>query len=253
MTSQCVNFDFGQNWDKVVPYLQTPMMQQLLQIAHFEIAQNSIAPQNWKFDPQAAPAANLVSHDGHVTMIDTMTDKLIKQKDKRIPRKLLRDYKSAKIALSSSSKEDECEKFYNYMETREEIGKYIGCDYATSPTNMVHWLIFGSCHFTNRWIGMYLAQQICPEIHWKLLAEDEHTTVISSDGTKMFDLLAWGWNHNRHLSFCCNQPFIETDSSLGANAAIESIMQSNHVRFSTVLKRAIDFNPLHLVHSYSFV
>jgi 5-methylcytosine-specific restriction endonuclease McrBC regulatory subunit McrC len=75
----------------------------------------------------------------------------------------------------------------------------------------------------NRYIGLYLAKKVCPDKKWKIVESKYHTTVMSSDKTQIFDLIAYAWNTDRFKAYCLNEAYIETDSSLGANEVMEMI------------------------------
>lgn len=70
---------------------------------------------------------------------------------------------------------------------------------------------------------MYWAKLVCPNVTWKLLVSTYHTTIISSDGTQMFDLLAYAWKYDRFTAYCCGTEYIETDLSLGADEAMKMV------------------------------
>ena len=168
------------------------------------------------------------------------TDKDVKQEDKMSIDSTKKD-ESMHKELSHKEQEEHWEKFEAIRYPIEDI---LGCNYKKNPELMVHWVAFSCCHWFNKYVCMYLATQVCPEIHWKLLSTETHTTVVSEDGKLMFDLLAFCYNHDRFESYCCNLPYEETDPSLGANESIELMMQNRTVRWSSLLKRCIDFDPV---------
>lgn len=148
---------------------------------------------------------------------------------------------------------DEDEHWEKYSAVINQIQDLLGCNYKKNREHMVHWTCFGCCHWFNKYICMYWATKVCPQIHWKLLRTDTHTTVVSHDGKLMFDLLAFCYNRDRFQSYCCNQTYQETDPSLGANESIKLMMNNKSVRWSTLLKRSIEFDPIRaMVEYYAF-
>lgn len=234
----CINYDFGKNWNKIIPYLATKEMKNLLKLTHYERKWSHDYPENWHYKDDQAPASLLTSYDSHCTMMETMFEAVLEQKDPRIPSILLKQIKKLKYT------DDNAEEYWDkYQDLEEKIEIAIGINYKHSPNHIVHWVPFGCCHWFNKFIGMYLAKKISPEIDWKLLSTDTHTTVISKDGKYMFDLLGYSYNHDRFQAICCNEPYVEVDPSLGANETIELLMKQNNVRFTSILGRAIDFDP----------
>jgi hypothetical protein len=236
----CTNFNFGKYWDQIVPYLTSPTMKMLIKTVFDEIKRNSDYPENMHYRENEAPAQLLSSYDSFYTMRHTMVEWAIKCNDDRIPEKIHQAFENLEYS------EDEAEQRYwdEYNRLETAIEDALGVNYETNQTHIACWVPFGTCHWYNKRVGLFLAKKVCPKIHWKLLISDTHTTVISDDGKHMFDLLAFCYNHNRFDAICCNKSYEETDQSLGAKESIELLMKNNKLRFSTALKGAIDFDPL---------
>lgn len=249
----CTNFDFGSKWNLVIPYLQTKEIEQLLRVTHHEIGlHSSFGVYTGGYKEDQAPGLKLTSCDAWITMIDTMRETAIENKDPRLPRKLIQQYKHALEQIpdigdddyGNVTKEQEQAAWDAHGKLQEVIDNFIGCNYAKDKTHIVHWCVANSCHWFNKYIGMYLAKLVCPDIKWRMLTTETHTTVISVDGKHMFDLLSWSWVYDRYKAYCCNEKYTEIDPSLGANESLRLLMRDTQVRFSSIMKRAYEFDPL---------
>jgi hypothetical protein len=212
-----INFNFGTQWDKVVPFLQTRRMKKLLEKVHGMIRDNHDFPQNWKpYDHTKAPAEQLTTHDGYIMQLDQIKEHYIKIKDVRIPPTVVKKLDEL-IDMREDSNDDDEEEYFNMLhDIEDKVMRAVNVSFDVNPTHIVHWLAFGTCHWFNVIIGLYLAKKVCPSTNWKVRVSDDHSTVISDDG-KMFDILAWGWNQNRFNAACMQLEDTETDVSLGAN------------------------------------
>lgn len=226
-----VNFDFAQHWDWVVPFLGTKKMQSLLEQVYQLIKENHDYPQNWKgYNHSQPPALNLTSHDAWVTLHDMMIKWGVDKPDPRIPQEVLDAYEALHHCEEDDEKDmdsDESqERFFNELwELEAKIEHALEIDFPRCQ-HMSSWLAFGTAHWFNPVIGLYLANKVCPGIKWKVLISHKHATVVSIDNTKMFDLLAYGWESDRIDAYCFNDQdnYTEEDPSLGATQAMEMLM-----------------------------
>src|SRR5438045_1562964 len=111
----CVNFDFGNRWSEIVPFLQTNEVENLLKLTHYEIAKYSRygcygGVEGYKKD--RAPGFKLTRCDAWMTMIDNMREIAIENEDPRIPKELL--IKHQKIENKYKDDDEDTEDFdYN--------------------------------------------------------------------------------------------------------------------------------------------
>jgi hypothetical protein len=68
MNQNCINFDFGKNWDQIIPYLYTPEMEKLKRKAFKEIKNNHAYSQNWRYNKKKSIADLFTSNDAYFTM-----------------------------------------------------------------------------------------------------------------------------------------------------------------------------------------
>ena len=52
-----------------------------------------------------------------------------------------------------------------------------------------YYCLWGGCHWYNTSFGIELARMVMPNITWKLIEGDIHTTVVSDDEKLVFDIL----------------------------------------------------------------
>ena len=237
---QCINFDFGLHWSRIIPYLQTPEIKQMIPIVFWEIVENNPQWISPSFQEDEAPASLFNSNDGYVTMCDTMLEAFVDNADERIPTELLQEYRHHKASFPKEDDEDqdaEVEWMDDLGDLEVKMRDYVGLNYVKDPTSLVHWCAFNSCHWINPHIMLYWAKLVCPDVQWKVLRAELHTTIISADGKQMFDLLAWGWNHKRFEAYNCKLPYVETDPTLGANEALAMIANHSKMGMRTLLKR----------------
>jgi hypothetical protein len=220
MDFNCKNFDFGKNWNLIVPYLHTPQMEKLKKKAFHEIKIN-LDHTGVMYNKKEAIASSFTNNDGYSTMTQTMLETFIGKEDSRIPEALIDKYYTAwdKIIENEDGDDFEYEKklWDKYMRIVNKIGDLVNCNYQTSPNHMVHFVTFSACHWFNRHCGMYWVKSLFPNVEWKLIKSKSHTTIISADGKYMFDLLSYAWNYDRFKAYCCEEEYEENDKSLGAD------------------------------------
>lgn len=55
--------------------------------------------------------------------------------------------------------------------------------------NYKYFCLYGGCHWYNPTFGITLAKMVMPDIKWKIIGGDFHTTVVSHDEKLVFDIL----------------------------------------------------------------
>ena len=206
-----MNFDFGQRWAEVVPFLTSPDMRGLLQRCWTEMRADSACYRAKQYDHQRSPASQLTSRDGWATLLDSAVQLALDNADPRLPPR----------TWSDNDSDDDDSRGERWMQYEDDVRRAIGLDFRTDPSHIAHWApAWGSCHWFSPTIGLHLANHVCPDTQWAVLSSPEHTTVVSADGKKVFDLLAWSWDR-LHAHVLRDADWVEKDATLGGAVAIE--------------------------------
>ena len=209
-----MNFDFGRRWSEVEPYLTTPEMRLLLERCWTEMLADKACYSADGYKHDRAPASQITSGDGSYYLIDERVHDAIDHGHPKLPTDMKAPPSWASYEEPSKELVEQEEQYY------EDVKRAIGLDFLTNPNHVVHWAAaYGSSHWFNPHIGLHLAARVCPSVQWTVLRGVDHTTVVSSDGYHVFDLLAWAWD--RLDAVMIGDERVEDDPTLGGAVAVD--------------------------------
>ena len=214
--ASAINFDFGARWSEVEPHLTTVDMRRVLTRCWTAMRDDSACYIADAYDHTRAPAGQLTSCDGWAHLVMEAVQRAIDNGHPNLPPEL----KQPELDGDDDDDQPDEEFWEEYREYEQQVQRAIGLDFETRPTHIVHWAAaWGSCHWYNTHIGMHLAPRVCPDVQWRLLQGCDHTTVVSADGRRVFDLLAWAWD--RLCGHLAGMARVETDPTLGGATAVD--------------------------------
>lgn len=216
MTSEWQNYDFGANWSKVFPLLQTRAASKLFQQAHIVSQDRYLPEEQTKYDHKKAPAALLCWTEDYDRLYNTtIWEHEVKDRKSTIAKQWWRqlDQIETEIELSGDVPD-------SYDALRSKIMQRLGWDFKTNPNHLFHYVPLHSSHSWNPFVSLYLARKLMPEHKWIIAKGDGHTTVISISKKLVFDMVHWGIDQ-RLEDHTLKRKYTSPDPSLGGIQAVE--------------------------------
>lgn len=222
------NYDFGKNWEQITPYLEE-FLDNLIdeyQKENYEISKEFI-------NKNRSPAEEFTESDAYHTGINEIGNEIIDKKDKSIFfRKIVKDpdcnmlFKTYDHYVSKVDLNDN-----TYDDVSNDISSKIfdlilfacGYDFYYNKTFILYWIPFGNCFNWNFKFGLYMAKKLFPNEKWILVETNYHTSVITVDTFRMFDILLWGCD-GRLWNYLINESYYN-DESLGALESIDMLLK----------------------------
>lgn len=206
------NWDFGSNWDKVLPHLQTKEFSCLISIIYDYYKRDGML-MNVNYN-NICPSSDLTRKDSCYTLKSEYFD-MVKANRNLYPN----------IGQELWDELDSLDPDSDDYDDDEEISEKIISMTGFDNLNKLHnWMPFGECHTWNKTFGYWLAQKIFPNKKWQVVSTDYHTTVVSLENNLMFDILAWGWSYRD--KYVLKQP-LPDDPTFGADESIQIMFPKN--------------------------
>ena len=206
------NYDFGKNWDKIV---------EILKDDHFMTQFQSELRSHitWrKHGSSLICPCELTESDGYSMRLLDIQNYIQQIHDPRITTDLWMQYEQL---IENEQQEEEIAMDHLFMDR-------LGISWEVNPYWIGHWIIWGTCVFTNTYLSFPIAKILFPNKHWQLVSSSAHTSVVCLEEQSVFDLLYWGLdgridNHIFSRLFEFEEP-PNRDPSLGGEQAIDMLM-----------------------------
>ena len=214
-----INYDFGKNWDtKVKPFLEHPKIKKA--IVKGVNSYLSIFPNNHKYKKNTPPA-QYSSKDWYVTIRDRQEEIIMEKL--RTSNQLSKEFLDFEAKIQEHGDycigdDDENDPQTLYDMQQEILAPYFSWDKI--KYDILSYCLSGSCHWWSPTFELTLAKLVEPEIKWKVQRGNDHTTVISQDKKRVFDLLYWSCD-DRIDNYIFNDPIPndKIDPTLGGKQA----------------------------------
>lgn len=221
------NFDFGKEWDKIIPHLDD-FLTQYIKISVENLKKSSDFPLSNDFlTRNISPAQEFATGDSHASLLNDIENDIFEKHEKsiyfykmnkkaKIPKCI---WKSIEYYLydsdimkeegeegSEEGEEERCDRSMDHLESLTEIVmRECGYDFNYNEKFIGHWIPFGDCHNWNSNFSFYMANKLFPEENWIIITSDAHTSIITLDTHRMFDILLWGygrlWKHLEEVDY----------------------------------------------------
>jgi len=218
------NYDFGRNWDKVWPHINTPEAKKWIRKTWRTIKRD----RNWKvrYEYRQPPSHAISSCDGYATMIDRIIDQVI---ESNYPPVVTNADREILFESCPENEDDIDENDYRDIHVRYAIQRRLGLDYRCTKDKLCFYLPWGTCHWWNRYFGLPLAKKVLPDRNWKVRSGKNHTTVYCKETNEVFDILYWGLENRLEeyqMAEIRGEPieYSSKDLSFGGNLAYENSM-----------------------------
>jgi len=181
------NYDFSKHWrTRIVPLLEHPtILKSIRQGVNKYLRQFPTCRERYK---KNTPPASYSSRDYYACrLMDRKRELLLarlKQEGKLPPAYLKLERKIEK------DEDDDQELFGRQLRMQERILKPY-TDWNAIKYDLESYYLCGGCHALNPTLGLTLARLVEPTETWRVLSSNEHTTVINSDNSRVFDLIYW--------------------------------------------------------------
>jgi hypothetical protein len=184
------NYDFGSNFAVLIPHLRTRNAWKLMETAYY------------------------------ATLLDRIF--IHEQKDRKstVPSKWWKEYDALKERLFSTHDDPDDVLLSQQMKMEEKIMDRLGWSYRTNPDHLFHYVPFGTCHWWNPMVSLYLARKVCPKKQWVIAKGPKHTTIVCLEEKLVFDILYWGLDQ-RLEEYTLKQRYSSNDSTLGGLQAVQ--------------------------------
>ncbi len=212
-STQFINFDFGKEWYRIVPYLE-------------EFKCN--------FGYESPPAQRLASTSNYFEfMIDIQND-LVTNREKSVfyPEGAMLPpsfWETLEYYWSLADAEDTGPIADSQISSLNEVlMTACGYNFLHNPEFIAHWVLVDNSHIWNSSFSLFMAQKLFPSDKWEIYRSSYHTTVLCIEKVLMFDPIAWGlrgacWDYVNFVNYGVKDPF------LGADLAMNLLLKSNNI------------------------
>lgn len=211
-----INYDFGKNWKtEIVPFLEHPKIKRT--IARSVNSFHKYSTFKKKYIKNTAPAS-YSTRDYYSTLVERKEEIImdILREIKLLPKEFLKlEKKVIEHGDYCVGDDDDDIKLY---EMQQRILKPF-FSWESIKYNLETYYFSGACHWWAPTFELELAKLVEPNIKWKVKRGFKHTTVISTDNSRVFDLLYWVSN-SRIENYMFDDPIKDKqDETLGGKAA----------------------------------
>ena len=213
------NYDFGRNWDKVWPHINTPEAKKWIRKAWRSIKRN----RGWKvrYQYRQPPSNAISSSDGYVMMIDRILDEVI---ETNYPAVVTDADREILFEPCPENEDDIDHDDYRDLDVRFDILRRLGLDYRYNKGKLCFYIPFHTCHWWNPHFSLPLARKVLPDRNWTVRRGEDHTTVYCKETNEVFDMIYWGLDNRLEeyqLAEIRGEPieYSCSDPSLGGNMA----------------------------------
>lgn len=218
-----VNFDFGKEWNKIKHFLEEPQAEKIIRKTYKEWQRGQILVRRsmgidfrkGKYDPNKHPSQQLTTCDWWCEISDLICKTHKTAED------------SQEIMDIKNNWDEDCEDIHwnKIWKIQDEVIKRAGYDWPKHKDKLAFYIPIGSCHTWNAIFGLWLARKVFPDLEWRVLTSQEHTTVYCKERDMIFDILYWSLD-NRIEDHIVGKPYSSKDLTLGGDLALESASQN---------------------------
>lgn len=227
----CMNYDFGANWHKIVPLLTTINKKCIMDklVGYLNLPQD----RDWY---NISPVENLSFTFFNYFLFD-MANSILNNRDNTYltyyDRQVLKEVDD-KVNIPNFPVDI---KILNVFWRVFQRLKQTPFNYKLNPHQLTFYVPFGQCHGWNKIFGLWLAKQVLPQYKWRIRTSARHTTVYCREQHMVFDILYWGLDHrlkdyhnnyntytNTNTNSCTNTNpniYSSKDVTLGGNLAFD--------------------------------
>ena len=212
---QFQNFDFGKEWQRIVPFLQEFLS---------EFRSEEFIP-----DMNKSPAEQMTSSDGYACfMIDIQNDltekkekSLFYPKNAKLPKSF---WKTINYYWDLTETEDD-DIAQSQLNSLDDV-LMTACGYNFFHNNdfIAHWIPIHCCETWNPTFSLFMAKKLFPDNDWKVFQSKYHTTVLCVETKQMFDILAWDYR-GAMWKFVNKVDYFSENPTLGADLAMQNLLK----------------------------
>ena len=184
-----MNYDFKTNWERIRPLLKSPILQKAMRQsinAYLKCRGDTYKYSKNRLPYQYSKVDNLFCYDIEEKVIEDLLQWGIIKEDPILTK------------LKENSNDDDLDEYYDsdeYAEWQESI-RPIAELYIRDrlEKNYQSYCLYGGCFWYNKNFGLKLAKIVMPSVDWVVKRSNIHSTVISTDGKLVFDILYFDEN-----------------------------------------------------------
>ena len=179
------NYDFLQNWDKIVDLLKDDNFFKKLYkpiIKDYKELHPS-DKRKYMYAKKIIAPSKLTTYDGDANMFLMIYENITSKKHNKLPKEMLDEYKKMNKCPIDIDPDD----YYNddlyrewYMKFYNRVMDEYNISWSENPYAIPfgHWIPDGQCHFFNKHFGLKVAIKLMPDKKWQVIVTDTHTSVV---------------------------------------------------------------------------